>query len=153
MRFRGRIFGVVGGVEFLEVVFGNVGDDHLNRAQDSEAALGVAVQIVTNGVLEHGDISEAVVFSDTDMVGKTAEGAGGNTTPAQAADGGHPGIVPAADQILLHQLQELAFAHDRITEIETGKLILVRQSTRQLEGLEDPVVTGAVDFKLQSANE
>ena len=75
---------------------------------------------------------------------------GGVAPAAQAAEGGHPGIVPAGDPALLHQLAELALAHDRVVDAKAGKLDLPGMG-RQVAMLDDPVVQGTVGLKFQGA--
>ena len=52
---------------------------------------------------------------------------------------------------LLHQLQELAFAHDGVSQIESCKLDLPRSWIRKPQLFEDPVIKGTMHLKLQGA--
>src|SRR5262249_24524194 len=70
-----------------------------------------------------------------------------------AADAGqrrHARIVPAADVLLLHKLQQLALAQQRISEVEAIKFDLLRRKYSQLA--DKPVVERAMVLKLQRAH-
>ena len=85
-----------------------------------------------------------------DAVTEITDGPGGVAPAAQAAEGGHPGIVPAGDPAFLHQFAELALAHDRVVDAKTGELDLTGMG-RQVAMLDDPVVQGTVGLKFQRA--
>ena len=85
-----------------------------------------------------------------DALAEITDGPGGIAPAAQAAEGGHPGIVPAGDPAFLHQLAELALAHHRVVDAKAGKLDLPGMG-RQVAVLDHPVVQGAVGLKFQRA--
>ena len=85
-----------------------------------------------------------------DAVTEITDGPGGVAPAAQAAEGGHPGIVPAGDPAFLHQFAELALAHDRVVDAKTSELDLTGMG-RQIAMLDDPVVQGTVGLKFQRA--
>ena len=58
------------------------------------------------------------------LLGEVPDGGGGVASAAQAADGGHPGVVPAGHIVLLHQLAQLALAHNGVVDAQTGELDL-----------------------------
>ena len=58
---------------------------------------------------------------------------------------------PAVDQLFLHQLDHLAFAHDRIGQVKPGKFYLARQRAGEIERREDPLVERPVHFELERA--
>ena len=60
-----------------------------------------------------------VKLGHADAVTEITDGPGGVAPAAQAAEGGHPGIVPAGDPAFLHQFAELALAHDRVVDAKT----------------------------------
>ena len=124
--------GVVGRVEFLDLALGVVGDDDLDWPQHSETPQTALVQVLTDGVFEHGHVGQAVVFRDADVVSKRAQRLRHHAAPPQSADRGHPWIVPAVHEPFVDELHELALAHHGVAEAEARELVLVRQRTRQL---------------------
>ena len=68
------------------------------------------------------------------------------TAAAKPADRRHSGIVPTFDVVVLHKLEEFAFTHDGVRQIQTRKLDLLRVIDAEL--IEEPVVKGTVVFKL-----
>ena len=148
----GFVLGIVDSLEFLHFAFGKIGDDDLEGPQHGQAAQGALVQVLADGVFEDGDVGDAVIFGDADVVGEMAQGLGGDAAAAQAGDGGHAGVVPAGDNFIVDELEELAFAHDGVAQAEAGELVLMRQGTREIEAFQEPIVEGAVDFKFQGAD-
>ena len=148
----GRVFGVVDGVEFFVVVFGEVGDDDFEGAQDGEAAVGAAVEVLADAVLEDGDVGDAVVFGDADVVGELADGAGGDAAATQAADGRQARVVPAGDDVVVDERDEFALGDDGVGRDELGEFVLVRERPGEVEVFEDPVVERAVDFEFEGAD-
>ena len=87
----------------------------------------------------------------TPMVRRNCELPRAYSPGGEYRDGRHARIIPAADRTFLHQLQQPSLAHNRIGEIETGKLDLLRMAgNRQL--LEKPVIQRPVVFKLKGAD-
>ena len=70
--------------------------------------------------------------------------------PAHAGNGGHSRVVPAVDKVFLDELQEFAFAHHGIGEIQAGKFDLLRVVDAEL--VEEPVVERPVVFKFEGAD-
>src|ERR1700677_1038951 len=148
----GGVFGIVDGVEFLRPALGIISDDNLEGAQDGQAAQGAAIEVLANGVFQDGDIGDAIVFGDADVVGEMAQGFRGDAAAAQAGDGGHAGIVPGGDNFIVDELEELALAHDGVTEAEPGKFVLPWEGAGEVEIFQNPVVQGAVDFEFEGAD-
>src|SRR6202041_3124487 len=74
-----------------------------------------------------------------------AEGAqafGGKAAAADAGEGGYAGIVPAADTLLLDELEQLALAEQGVGEVEAVEFDLLRGEDAQL--LDIPAVEGLV---------
>ena len=61
------------------------------------------------------------------------------------------GIVPAGDIVLLHQLAELALAHDGVVNAQPGKFDLPGLVIGDGHVADHPVVQGPVGLKLQGA--
>ena len=93
-----------------------------------------------------------VILRDPDIVGERSQCAGSNTPPPQSGDRGHPRIVPAIDQLLVNQLDQLSLAHHRISKIQSGEFVLMRNGRRQFQCLQNPVVKRAMHFELERAH-
>jgi hypothetical protein len=66
-------------------------------------------------VLEDGDVGEAVELGDADAGGELARRAlGGNAAAAEAGERRHARVVPAGDDLLGDELEQLALAHHRV---------------------------------------
>ena len=114
-------------------------------------ARGARVQVVADGIFEHFHLHTAVGLVHTDTRREEADALGRVAAPAQPGDGRHARVIPTADEPFFHQLQQLAFAHDRVVEHQPRKLVLVR--TRLLEqGVEQPVIDGPVVLEFQGAD-
>ena len=100
-------------------------------------------------MFKHGHVGDAIVFGDANVVGKRAQGFGGDATPANAANRGHARVVPASDEFFVHELHQLAFAHHGVAETEPGEFVLMGQRTRPVEPFENPIIQGAVHLELQ----
>ncbi len=151
-RAGGRILGIVHGVELDDFAGCEVGEDELERAQDGKATERAFVQVFADGMLEHGNIGEAVVFRDADVVGERAQRLGRDAAATDAADRGHARVVPAGDEFFGDELHELALAHHRVAKAEAGELELVREGTRKVERFENPVVERAMHLELKRAD-
>ena len=147
-----RIGRVVHRIEPVSFALGDVGEHHLDGAQDGQAAQSHQVQVIANAALEHRHLGEAVVLGHADGSGKGAQRLGPNTPTTQAAQGRHARIVPAGHQAFFDELQQLALAHHRVAEAQAGELNLAGQRAREVERLEHPVVERPVDLELERAN-
>ena len=112
----------------------------------------VPVQVVANGVFQDGHVGQAVELGHPEAGAETADGRRRHPAAAQAGDRWEAGIIPAADQALADQLQQLPLAHDRVAQAQAGELELVRQRPRQIQVLQDPVIQRPVHFELQRAD-
>ena len=128
-----------------------VGDGELHRVQHRHDTAGVLVQIVPQAALQKGPVHRGVHLADADALAEIADGAGGVAPPPQAAESGHPGIVPAGDPSVLHQLAELPLGHDGVVDTQTGKLDLPGFVTGDGDVGDHPVVQRPVILILQGA--
>ena len=75
------------------------------------------------------------------------------TPAAETADGRHTGIVPTVDETFFYQSQQVAFAHQRIAQVELVEFVLVRTMVVQILAFFHPiyeqVVQRTVRNKLQ----
>ena len=98
-------------------------------------------------MFEHGEFDRSRRLRDSDGSAEIADCFRRVAAAADAAQSGHAGIVPAADALLLHQLQQLALAQQRVGQVEAIELNLLRRKDAQL--LDKPVVERAMVLKLQ----
>ena len=146
----GGVHGVILHGDSLGLALGVVGDGELHRVEDTHDPLGGLVEVLPEAVLQEAVLHHVGGLGDADALTEVPDGAGGVAPAAQAAEGGHPGIVPAGDSPLLHQPAELALAHDGVVDAETGELDLPGMGG-QVAVLDDPVIEGPVGLKLQRA--
>ena len=147
------VLGTVGVVlhgEGLALPLRVVGDDQLHRAENRHPPLGGLVEVLPETVLQEAVLHGAGCLGHADALAEISDGGRGVAPSAEAAEGGHPGIVPAGDPAALHQRPELALAHDGMVDAQAGKFDLPGL-TRQVAVLYHPVVQGTVGLKLQGA--
>ena len=118
--------------------------------QHTHDPLGSLVEILPQAVLQEAVLHHVGRLGHTDALAEVPDGASGVAPAAQTAEGRHPGIVPAGDSPLLHQLPELALAHDGVVDAQAGKLDLPGVGGK-VAMLDDPVVERPVGLKLQGA--
>ena len=145
-----RFFRIVQHFSHFFRVFRQGGDSDLEGIEHGHAARRVGIQVFPYAVFQQGRICEAVEFSNAYGVAEVADGGRSVAPAAHAGDGGHPWIVPAGDVSFLHQLQQLALAHDGVGKVQAGEFRLAR-ACRDGAVFNDPVIEGAVVFKFQRA--
>ena len=146
----GRILRVKGGLEDLHLVCREVLNDHAQRAQHPHHAGRGGVEFFPDSVLQQGHVHHPVPLGHPDAVTELANGRWRVSPPPETGEGGHAGIVPAADQPLLHQGEQLALAQHGVAEVEPGELELLGL-VGQVQGLDQPVIQRAVVLELQGA--
>ena len=146
----GLALGIVNGRQHLRLFLGVIIYHHLHRVEDSHAALGHLVEVLAQRELQQAVVDDVVALGHADALAESADALGRVAATAETADSRHAGVVPAADVVLLHQLQQLALAHHRVVDVEAGELVLVRGPDAQL--LDEPVVERTVDIELQRAD-
>ena len=120
----GRVVGVVLHLHQLAFPLGVVGDGQLNGTQHRHGPLGVLVQVLPEAVLQEAVFHHVGRLCHTDALTEVPDRPGRIAPAAQAAERGHPGIVPAGDPPLLHQLAELALGEHRVVDAQAGELDL-----------------------------
>src|SRR5207245_5114933 len=90
------------------------GDGDLEGAENAEDARRGPVEVVSHTELELFDVDGRVDLGNTDQFGESADGFRAVAAAAHPGDRRHPWIVPAADRTVLHQREQVAFAHDRV---------------------------------------
>ena len=64
------------------------------------------VQVLAHAVFEDGEIDHLVRLGDAYALGKDAEALGRIAAAARAGERGHARVVPAVDDLLLHELDQ-----------------------------------------------
>jgi len=146
-----RVVRVVRRLEPVDLPLGVVVDDHLERPQHRQGPRRPLLEILADGEFEQPDVHQAVVLGHADPLGEGANGLGCVAAPAQPRERRHARVVPAADQPLVHELQEAPLAHQRVGQVEPGELDLPRPRG-QGQVLDAPVVERAVVLELEGAD-
>src|SRR5256885_12512626 len=96
----------------------------------------------------------SVVLGHADALAEGLDALGRVATAAQADDGGHARIVPAADDAVVHQMLELALAGDHIGQVQARELVLARlrrgDQAAFAQMVQQPVVERALVLELRS---
>ena len=100
--------------------------DHLHRIEHRHTTRRRPVEIVAHFKLKQGHIGRAIELGDADALAKITNRCRRISTPTQAGNRRQAGIIPAIDMTLLHQLQQFAFAHHRVGQIEPREFNLTR---------------------------
>ena len=112
--------------------------------------------MIAHAVLQQRHLAHAVEFRHADAAAEFLDRLGRIPPAAQAGEGRHARIVPAADVSFGDEREQLAFAHDRVVEVEPGELDLLRMVDGRIDALvervDEPVVERAVVLELQRAD-
>ena len=138
----------VGRVEIFDFPFRVVFEHHLERPQHAEHPRRAGIEVFADAVFEQADVDDVVGAGHADPFGEVADRFRGITAAAQTREGGHAGIVPAGDVAFFHQLEQFAFAHHGVVEVEAGKLDLP-WLRRDFGFAHHPVVKLAVVLELE----
>ena len=111
---------------------------------DAHDARRFFVKIVANGEFQERHVNEAVTLRDADALAKFRDGLRSIAPTPQTRKRRHARIVPPCYDPFLHQLQKLAFTHDRIGQVETREFDLPRMVNGEL--IEEPIVERPVVF-------
>ena len=131
---------------------GPVHEREPNRVEHAERPGRAPLEVAPDAELELADVHHAVVLGHPDEVCEVAQRLGGDPAPAHAGDGGHAGVVPAGDPLLVDNLEELALRHHRVAERQPGELVLPGARVPGAGVVEHPVVEFAVRLELQRAD-
>src|SRR6185295_6014694 len=74
-------------------------------------------------IIDHADL-----LADADALPERADRRCRIAAPTRAGQGRHARIVPAVDQPVLHERDQLALAHDRVVEVAARELDLLRRA-------------------------
>ncbi|GIX61052.1 uncharacterized protein BcabD6B2_04870 [Babesia caballi] len=142
--------GEVGHLDLLLEVLGEGLDLDEDGVHHGEEARGALVHDLADAILEQLDLDEVLALGDPDLAAEAADGGGGAAAAPQAGDGGHAGVVPAAHEALLDELDEQALVHDAVGQVEARVLDLAGAENTQL--LLEPVVERPVVLELDGAD-
>src|SRR5215813_4442606 len=120
-----RVFWIVDCVYLLHFAFRIVINDHLQRTQHCHNSRYTLVKIFAEKVFEHRQLDGAVGLRHTNRVAEIPQRFRRVTAAAHARQRGHAGIVPSADAAVVHELQKLALAEERVGQVETIKFDLL----------------------------
>ena len=121
----GFAVGVVGYIKVLGLVLRVVVYDQLYGVQHCNAALSGQVQLAADAGFQLAHVDQVVGLGDAGLPHEGEDGGGGVATAAQAAQGGHTGVVPAVHNAHFHQLTQVALAHDGVGHVQACKLTLL----------------------------
>ena len=108
------------------------------------------VEVLAQEVLQHRQLDGAVGFGRADGGAEIANGLGRVAASPQPGERRHARIVPTAHMAILDQLQQLSLTQQRVGNVQSVKLDLLRRENVQL--LNEPVVQRAMIFELQRAD-
>ena len=114
-------------------------------------ARGPSIQVLPDAMFKKGHIDDAVVLGHADALTEVTDRLRCVAPPAHAGDGGHPGIIPSLYVFLHDQLDQPSLAQDRVAQVETGELDLLRMIFHS-QLVQKPIVQGAVVLEFQGAD-
>ena len=130
-------------------------DHELQWIKHGDPPLRAFVEVVAQTILQRSRIDPLVSLGHANALGESANRFRGVSAPSQAGQRRHSRIVPAIDVTTLHELEQLALAHDRVGEVQPGELVLLRQRPLQKAGVgepfDDPIVERPMVLELKSA--
>ena len=134
----------------LGLALGVVGDGELHGLQNCHDPLSGFVQILPQAELQESIGNGVGGLGYAYPLAEVADGSGSIAPAAQAAERGHPGIIPAGDIAVLHKGAELPLAQHGVVDAKAGKLDLTGM-VRDGNVLYDPVIQGPMILKFQGA--
>eukprot|EP00162_Nutomonas_longa_P024972 comp9473_c0_seq1/m.10979 comp9473_c0_seq1/g.10979 ORF comp9473_c0_seq1/g.10979 comp9473_c0_seq1/m.10979 type:complete len:444 (+) comp9473_c0_seq1:140-1471(+) len=137
------------GLDDLDLVLGPVGEHDAQRVDDCKCARAGVVHLDTGIVLEDIHVDHVCSAGDTDLLDKGIDCVGRVALAAEAHEGGHARVVPAADVALLDKLLELALGHDGVRQIEAREL--PDHGLVHARGIEEPHVRVVAHLELERA--
>ena len=77
----------------------------------------MGVQVFADRMFEQGAVDDSVVFGVTDFFYEFMNGFRRVATATETANGRHPRVVPAGNEVFFDQLQEFSLAHDGVGQV------------------------------------
>ena len=149
-----RVLGVVRRRDLFDAPRGIVRDDDFQGTEHRERPLRAPVQVLAHGVLEQRDVDHVFLLGDADARAEVANGLGRVAAPPQSRNRRHARVVPAGDEPLLDERQELPLAHHRVVQVQPRELDLLRPRAERgvvADVVHDPVVQRAMILELERA--
>ena len=147
------IFGVVNGIQFLNLSFGIVGNDQFHRIEHGRYTRGAGIQVFAYSAFEQGEIIEGVVSGVADFVDELTDGFGRVAATAESAEGRHTGIVPIVDQAFFDEDKQVTLTHQGIIEVQFVELCLAGAVVVQIltffQPVDEQIVKRAVRYELE----
>lgn len=145
------ILRIVDRLHHLLLIFRIIVDDDFDGIEHGHDAWSDFIEMLAHAEVEKGDIGHAVDFGHADRFAEIPDGFRGEAASAETRDGGHAGIVPAIDEALFYQCQELALAHDGVGQVEAGELDLARLGGDG-DVVDEPLIQRAMVLEFEGAN-
>ncbi len=143
-----RLAGMPGSHQQVVNVIVDIGQNHFQRIEYAHGAGRAFVQIIANGVLQHGNVRNTIGTGGPHHLAEAADRCRRDAATTQPGDGRHARIIPAFDYPLVHQLFQLALAGHGVTGVQPPELVLPRSAFyRQV--VEKPVVERTMILELQ----
>jgi len=105
----------------------------LSGPQDGEPTQGTFVEVLADGVVEHGHVGEADEFRDADADGETAHGLAGTPRRRMPLMVGMRGSSQPVTTLSFTSWMSLRLETMVVTRDQLGEFVLVWQRTRQVE--------------------
>ncbi len=147
---RRRVLGVVDRLELLELALRPVDERDLERIEDRHAAQRRAVELLAHAVLEESVLDHRLLLGDADALAEIADRRRRVAAPADAGERRHARVVPARDDAVLHETQQLALREHGVGDVQARELDLARRV--DAERGDEPVVERAVVLELERAD-
>ncbi len=145
-----RVLGVVDSVHLLDLPLRVVLDHDLERPQHGHPPIGATIEILAQAVLEERDVHDLGGLGGADALGEVADRFRRVAAAAQAHERPHARVVPAGDEALLDELEELPLGHDGVREVQAREFDLLWMMHAEL--VEVPVVERPVVLVLERAD-
>jgi len=108
------------------------------------------VKIFADASFQHAHLNRIIRLGDSDPIAEHSDRLRCIATAPQTGDRGHTRIVPAGYVFLFNQLGQLALAHYRVLQVETGKFNLPGM-TCDADVIQHPIIEWPVVLKLEGA--
>ena len=131
-------------------VVGPVGDFDEDGFQHGHTAGGAVVEFLAYVVFEQRPLVGALGFGVANLGAERFDRLWRHAAAAQAAEGGHTGVVPAVHEAVVHELHKFALARHRMGEVEGVELVLAGP---RVDGqlLDVPIVERAMGGEFKGA--
>ena len=103
--------------------------------------------MLSHRTFQHAHIDRAIESRYADLFTEKSNALRRISTSTKPADGRHSRIIPATDVLLSDQLQQFAFTHHSVGQIQSRELDLARMINAKL--VAEPIVQRPVIFKLE----